>query len=315
MTKNPFMTSDLRDWKGGTHPLMPAQAIAQATKPYRDILESGLQNRLLEAAESVREQLAWVLGQPVRLLVPPPGSTTHVPGEDFLRTLGGEKKFPESEFKVVKDYKGDWSRIKDLARCTLAMEYPVEPDDRPYWLVRYFFDRGRGGVKGFVEKEAKSVAPQDNPCGYSGYTVFVTDGRFSGEIQVNYMNMMYAKSKKEFIHAFGEDKAREMRSRYPLVEGGLGHEFYEIHRVTPKSERGIQAARASTAYYEYFRSNPPDQDKGTIANALAKACISSAAIPTLPWLDKSMNAVKAASLFEPTQRLKPGNFKDLFGED
>ena len=311
MTKNPFMSSDLRSWKG-THPLMPAQAAKDATKPYRDLLDSRMQNRLLEAAESVREQLAWVLGQPVRLLVAPPGAETHVPGEDFIRTLGGEKKIPETEVKVWKEYKGDWSKIKDIARCTLAMERPVQPEDRAYWLVRYFFDRIRGGVNGFVEKEAKSVEPKDNPCGYSGYTVFVTDGTFTGEVQVNYMNMMYAKSKKEFVNAFGDDKARELRTKYPLVDGGLGHELYEIYRINPASEKAIQAARASTAYYEYFRSNPADQQKGTIANALVKACNLNAAFPSLPWLDKSMDA---ARLFEETKKIKPGDFKSLFGVD
>lgn len=301
--KNPLITnSKPLNWQGGTHPLMTPQQMKVASQPYQDVLDSGLQNRLLEAAESARKTLEEVLGQRVHLLFPPAGSKTDVPGVG-LRTLGGEKKFPESELKVFKDYGGKWDLIKDLARCTLAMEQPVEPGDRPYWIVRYLFDRQRGGVAGFTEKEAKEVDPSKDPCGYSGYTVNVSDGRYTGEIQVNYMNIMYAKSSDEFNAAFGQNKARQLRSRYPLIPGGLGHELYEIYRVQKGSEKSNQAAEASRAYYAYFRSRMADQALGTEANRLVRACGINAAFPTLSWLDES------------PERLKPGNFKDLFGVD
>lgn len=308
MPKNPLITNDKplawqRQTSGGiqhgTHPLMTPQQMRGASQPYQNVLNSGLQNRLLEAAESVRDTLEEVLGQRVHLLFPPAGSKTDVPGVG-LRTLGGEKKFPESELKVFKDYGGNWDLIKDLARCTLAMEQPVEPVDRPYWIVRYLFDRQRGGVAGFTEKEAKEVDPSKDPCGYSGYTVNVSDGRYTGEIQVNYMNMMYAKSDDEFLPAFGQNKARLLRSRYPLIPGGLGHELYEIYRVQKGSARSNQAAEASKVYYAYFRSKQ-DQALGTEANRLVRACGINAAFPTLSWLDES------------PERLKPGNFKKLFG--
>lgn len=341
MPKNPLISSDLRNWKGGVHPLMPAKAVEDATKQYRDTLDSNLQERLLEAAETVRQELSQVLGQRVHLLFPPKGSKTQVPGEEALRKLKGEKKFPEAEFKVVKDYKGNWGDIKDLARCTLAMEDPVQPEDKPFLLVQKYFAQG---LNGFTIKETKVVDPKDmkkNPCGYSGYTVFVKDGRFTGEIQVNYMNMMYAKSQSEFT--FGQDKERELRRKYPLLPGFLGHHLYEIYRVNENNDKGKQAARASRVYYSYFRSKPANPVLGTVANWLVKTYKLNAALPeppALPWLDKSFEAAlanpKPADPNLPPQpergrlgidtgpalpvggapsRLQPGDFKQLFGVD
>jgi hypothetical protein len=259
---------------------------------YRSALESNIQGRLVAEAELLRADLQKSLGQKVTLLSPPSGKVTVIdpqrsqvaPSQE--RTLKGEKKREDAEVKVAKDYRGDWDQAKDIARCTLVVE-KAQDIDRAFELVKKHFSFRKVpfidplGVNAqatpvSLNRNAlqyhydKVIKPEDNNCGYSGYTVFVRSGGSEAnkaEIQINYVAMMYAKSLPEFRNSFNPDKERELAMKYNRVPGGLGHALYEVARKpgAENSPEGIAYAAACKLYYDYFRSEPPDMALGVLA--------------------------------------------------
>jgi hypothetical protein len=301
---------------------MAPQEIEDRTAKYRGILKFNLQEKLIEEV-LVAISLLRIWGvRPVTLVSPPIGSMTQIFGEDSLRKLKGEKKFEDAEIKVVHEYWGDWNKAKDLARCTVVVE-KADDVERAFAIVRGHFEEKREKRTGFQYFEHKEVKPNSNACGYSGYTVVVQwPGQGKAEIQVNYVSMIYAKSMPEFEAAFGKEKIRQVQTLYPphIVEGGQGHHLYEVARKpgADKTKRGQDYAKACKAYYDYFRGKP-DLKAGQEAAKLIRDLESKP--PALALFDKS-----ASSLDEllgpdaPDGRrrrvdLKPGNFRELFGEE
>jgi hypothetical protein len=325
--------------KAVTNPLMSSGTLAERTEFYRRVLESDVQGRLVVAANRARAKLIGYLGQPVWLLTPPSGSFTKIPGEYRSRLLRGEKGFEGADVKVCKEYDGKWTEAKDLARCTLVVRGASDIKRAWNFLILHFaantpqfrlvpvsFDDplGVNAVKSdFRYHSAKETLPGSNPCGYSGYTVCVQSGDFIGEIQVNCVPMMYSKSEPEFIEAFGEDEVRKTGTEYPSVPGFKGHQLYEVYREQKDRDkaRAAAAAAANKAYYDYFRSDPPDYILGQRARAkLVEVGILPRPPKAPPRYDKSASSLD--ELLGPEAPdgparavdIKPGNFKQLFGE-
>jgi hypothetical protein len=328
-----------------TNPLMSSDTIAEKTKKYRSLLDNkdanglNLQARLVVEASIVKEKLIRAFGPCVTILTPPDNLTNQIfsntGGDPFLgegepRPLNGEKSWMGSEVKVIKEYEGDWDDAKDLARCTLVVETPEQHKLGWRIVLGHFFGQlhtppGPHAFRLHSFKEKKRDDPR-NPCGYTDYTVFVQSGGFIAEIQFNRVPMMYAKSKNEFIAGFGEDRAREMGTKYNLVPGFLGHELYEIHRVQKYKDKATanKAALASKAYYDYFRSDPADYGKGVLAKRLCEevGVIRTIAGPKAPKrYDKYASSLDELLGPEPPDGreraidLQPGNFKQLFGTE
>ncbi len=328
-----------------TNPLMSADTIAAKTKKYRELINNkdanglNLQARLIVEVSIIKEKLIQQLGPCVTILSPPdsltnqifsatgPGTGDPFLGEGELLPTKGEKSWLGAEVKVIKEYEGDWDSAKDLARCTLAVETKTQLElGLP--IVLKHFDQILPGPHAFrlhSLKEKKRDDPK-NPCGYTDYTIFVQSGGFIAEIQFNHVKMMYAKSKHEFIAGFGEDKARQIKASYGLVEGFLGHELYEKYRVQKYKDpaEANRAALASKAYYDYFRSDPADYAMGTLAERLCQevGVIRKIAGPRPPKrYDKYASSLDELLGPEPpdgrerTIDLKPGDFKQLFGSD
>ena len=104
--------------------------------------------------------------------------------------------------------------------------------------------------------------PINNPCGYSGYTVFVRTVDFKkAEVQINYPGMLYAKSLPEFKATLGDAEEAAMRVKYAAVPGGLAHKMYEVWQNQRQSQIGKDHAVACKLYFEYFQSPIPDQPR------------------------------------------------------
>jgi hypothetical protein len=303
-----------------TNPLMSPQDVADKTAAYRGILKFNLQEKLIDEVRVVITVLRTMGIRPVTLVSPPFGKETHIFGEDSPRKLKGEKRFEDAEIKVVHEYWGDWSRAKDLARCTVVVER-ADDVERAYRIVMDHFLKKKEKRTGFQFFEKKEIKPDSNACGYSGYTVVVQwPGQGKAEIQVNYVTMIYAKSMPEFVAAFGKEKIRQVQALYPehIVKGGLGHELYEVARKPGalETQRGQDYAAACKAYYDYFRGKP-DLKAGQDAAKLIADLKSKP--PALAAVDTSVSRLdELLGPDAPDGRLrrvdlKKGDFKDLFG--
>lgn len=174
----------------------------------------------------------------------------------------GKKDTDTAIEKVYTQYDGDWTSIKDLARCTVMCEKSDDVDNATKILRGYF-----GGGHGWSIHEAKVTIAEEDDGGYSGATIFVSRGGHRGEIQINTPPMMYAKSIKEYQNTAGKEAVADMKAKYGLVPGGLGHALYESFRNCKKTPIGIQNMEASKLYYAYFRSSPPNGSLGIAARA------------------------------------------------
>jgi hypothetical protein len=264
---------------------------------YRSAVESNIQTRLVEEAKNIAALLSERLAQKVIWLAPPSGVTTAMRARvpEPLRELKGEKTRESANRKVQgAKYDGNWDLIGDLARCTVVVERAGDIE-RAYLFVKEYFSnvrvdmdplgatfskQGMPGAftrSGLMYHSERVFRPGSNPCGYSGYAIIVQSrgaNANKGEVQINSVNMMYAKSETEFVEGFGEDRARQERTKFPLVPGFLGHRLYEGATRPPGKENtdeGKAYAAACKAYYDYFRSDPPSLHLGVKANeALAK---------------------------------------------
>ena len=144
--------------------------------------------------------------------------------------------------KVMTDYAGDASRIKDLARNTIV----VQGDDVAS-VVRQLEARGA---------TVKVIEPSEASLGYSGVNATIrTESGLVAEIQVNTPAMIYAKESEPVARAIIGDEAYDAIARRTGVPGGRGHALYEAHRglPDPASPEARRIAQESQRYYERFR--------------------------------------------------------------
>ena len=96
--------------------------------------------------------------------------------------------------------------------------------------------------------------PQKTDLGYTGNIINIrTRNGLTAEIQVNTPKMIYAKEKPEDAkRILGEELWNKIRLERGL-EGGLGHKFYEAHRLLdPASPEALKIKKASREYYKHF---------------------------------------------------------------
>lgn len=95
--------------------------------------------------------------------------------------------------------------------------------------------------------------------GYSGNIVNVsTSNGVIGEIQVNTAKMIYAKEPPAIARAIIGDDLYDSIAKEVLVEGGLGHRYYEQIRVLNRDipdelEKMIELTKKMRAYYSIFQ--------------------------------------------------------------
>lgn len=143
--------------------------------------------------------------------------------------------------KIMNDYDGDATKIKDLARNTIVVS-PEKMDA----VVAELVNRGAN---------VKVINGATDPLGYSGInsTIKTQTGIF-GEVQVNTPAMIYAKESEPMARVLlGDDLYTSIASKSGMP-GGQGHKFYEQWRVlSPNSYQAQAIAEQSRAYYEAIR--------------------------------------------------------------
>ncbi len=144
--------------------------------------------------------------------------------------------------KINKDYGGDPTRIKDLARNTII----VDAKDIQAVTAQL---QARGA-------NVKVIDGAENPLGYSGVnSTLTTAAGISGEIQVNSPAMIYAKEPEALARTLLGDGVYDDVSKRSGEKGGLGHSYYEDWRVLPSdSKEASKIADDSRAYYNQIRS-------------------------------------------------------------
>jgi len=146
--------------------------------------------------------------------------------------------------KIMNDYGGYATRIKDLARNTII----VSPDKMDS-VVAELAQRGAN---------VKVINGATDPLGYSGVNSTIkTQAGIYGEVQVNTPAMIYAKESEPMARALlGDDLYSSIatKSGIPGIPGGQGHKHYEQWRVLPSSDSARPALEAqSKAYYDAVR--------------------------------------------------------------
>jgi hypothetical protein len=143
--------------------------------------------------------------------------------------------------KIINDYEGDPTRIKDLARNTI-----IVPSEKIDDVVRDLKEAGAA---------VKRIDPETDPFGYSGVNSNLkTRSGLIAEIQVNSPEMIYAKESEGLARGILGNDAYEEIARKVTVPGGQGHLLYEMGRSLPaESERLSQIEAESRSYYESIR--------------------------------------------------------------
>lgn len=149
--------------------------------------------------------------------------------------------------KILNDYYGDASRIKDLARNTI-----IVPANKVGTVAAEL--KRRGAV-------VKIFDPAKQPLGYSGVNaVLKTKSGVPGEVQVNTPEMIFAKEPEKVARAqLGDEKYDEI-ARKVNVPGGQGHVYYEKWRVLDaKSPEAMEIADRSRKYHDVIRNSDATQ--------------------------------------------------------
>ncbi len=143
--------------------------------------------------------------------------------------------------KIINDYSGDPSKIKDLARNTIIVS-----DDKIGDVIKKLIEN---------RARVKRVDGDVDPLGYSGVNSKIkTKSGIWGEIQVNTPEMIYAKESEEVARRLLGDEQYDKIAKKTGIKGGLGHKFYEEWRVlNPKSTEAQEIAKKSKKYYENIR--------------------------------------------------------------
>lgn len=148
--------------------------------------------------------------------------------------------------KIVNDYGGDASRIKDIARNTLIVPQGSEHAALQELLaVHPEIDR---------QTMVKVTDPAKDPLGYSAILVTVpTKAGVRGEIQIVSPEMVYAKFPVETAtKILGSAKVRELARIYKRC--CIGHALYTKWRaLMPGSALAGKIAERARAYYASFR--------------------------------------------------------------
>jgi hypothetical protein len=143
--------------------------------------------------------------------------------------------------KAIKDYGGDASKVKDIARNTIV----VDPNQYEK-AVALLKEQGA---------DVKNIDATSDPMGYSGTNAVIkTKGGLPAEIQVNTPEIIYAKeSPANGRVILGERKYAELAARTG-VPGGRGYRLYEEWRSLPPGDpRRDQLEAESRAYYDQVR--------------------------------------------------------------
>lgn len=206
-----------------------AVSVPKVTAPF---VKGASAKGLLNLAPKANEEI-HALGQSV---------ADSIPGATLAKgPIKSEARMTE---KVMKDYGGDYSKMKDTVRNTIIV--PKQSD-----------------LKAAIEKLPKSEFPvktQDakkDPLGYSG---FITNHRLSngliGEIQVNTPGMIYAKEPESIARGILGDAQYDAIAKKVGVPGGLGHKYYEQWRVLdPASSEAESIAKKAREYHDIIRNS------------------------------------------------------------
>lgn len=120
--------------------------------------------------------------------------------------------------KIMNDYGGDATRIKDLARNTIIVS-----QEKIGSVAAELASRGAN---------IKVINGSVDPLGYSGVNSNPrTQAGIFGEIQANSPEMLYAKEPESLARALLGDKIYDSVAARTNVPGGLGHVYYEQWRV------------------------------------------------------------------------------------
>jgi uncharacterized Zn-binding protein involved in type VI secretion len=145
--------------------------------------------------------------------------------------------------KAIKDYDGDATQIKDLARNTIIVE------DQSQYGKAVNLLRQHGA-------KIKTHEADTNPMGYSGTNSTIkTEAGIYGEIQVNTPEMIYAKELPPVAKSIlGEEKYAELASKPGMPPAGRGHQLYEEWRSLPEGDPRRDSLQVeSRAYHDQVR--------------------------------------------------------------
>ncbi len=148
--------------------------------------------------------------------------------------------------KAAKDYDGDLTRVKDIARNTVVVERGHE---------HHALASLRELHPEIADKHVKVVDHAADPLGYSGITVSVpTKSGMPGEVQINSPHMIYAKEKPEdALRILGKEHYERIAKTPGMPEGGQGHKMYETWRASSDPAEKARVAKESRAYYDSVR--------------------------------------------------------------
>jgi len=143
--------------------------------------------------------------------------------------------------KAIRDYRGDASKVKDIARNTIVVDW--NQYDKAVALLK----EQRATVK--------NIGATSDLMGYSGTNAVIrTNAGIPAEIQVNTPEMIYAKESPANGRAIlGKKKYAELAAKIGMP-GGRGYQLYEVWRSLPPGHpRRDQLAAQSRAYYDQVR--------------------------------------------------------------
>ena len=145
--------------------------------------------------------------------------------------------------KINKEYEGDPSKIKDLARNTI-----IVPPEKIDTVAAELAQRGA---------KVKVINGRLDPLGYSGVnSTLKTETGITAEIQVNSPEMIYAKEPESVARSILGDDSYEAISEKSSAPGGKGHELYEEWRSLPDEDPGRPIIEAqSKSYYDSIRKS------------------------------------------------------------
>ena len=184
------------------------------------------------------------------------GSVAKAPLKGVARVVEKAQDAAEARGSKTVDAE-DLSRIKDIARNTIVV--PGADVDK---ALQVLLDTHKDETGKSLVPKFKSVKADEDALGYSGVNVtMATKAGTNAETQINSPEMIYAKEKPEVARGIlGEEAYNRLKSKPGMPEGGLGHHFYEEHRVLdPKDPKAVAIADKSKAYYNSVR-NPQAPD-------------------------------------------------------
>ena len=158
--------------------------------------------------------------------------------------------------KTWDDYGGDLSKVTDAVRTTIIV------DEKKIDDILKLFNKNNMNPKLFNKNRTFTRLKRQTPDKFMGYSGSITNLKTSrgiiGEIQINTERMIFAKEKPgDAKRILGVKRWNEIR-RESGLEGGLGHTYYEEHRLikgnTPKEiKRRRELERLSEKYYSNFQ--------------------------------------------------------------